>query len=515
MSARLRSLPTDGQTIDVAHREGGNALTTFWVDRNLGFAVAAGVAAMFALLSAWLTPRGPITTSEALATVIAALVVGVLCGLFTGSRWSLLFAPVIFLALFELARAGVSGPTVDSIHLGSLYGAIAFVVGRVVHGLLTLLPMVLGALVGVGLAGRWGNGTARPFGLGSWLLTTLLALLLIVIFVAIAQPARTAPILGTDGAPLPGSIAELTTVTLGGHEQALMLRGRSTDNPVLLYLAGGPGGTDLGAMRLDTGLEQRFVVVTWDQRGAGKSYPALDPTATLTLDQMVADTVELTHYLRDRFDEEKIYLVGQSWGSTLGVLAAQAHPELYHAFVGVGQMVSQRETDRLFYEDTLAWAEQNGNEALVAQLQAQGPPPYGNLLDYEPALSHEHDWNAYPEFNVENEMPAILFVPEYTWLERINGFRSFLDTFSVLYPQLQGIDFRADVARLDVPFYMVLGEHEARGRAVLAEEWFQMVDAPSKEQITFEGAGHRPNFDRPREFAALMTRVVEETGAKQ
>jgi len=327
----------------------------------------------------------------------------------------------------------------------------------------------------------------------------------------VARPATTHPIVGTDGAPLPGSIAELVTVPLGGHDQALMIRGRSSDSPVLLYLAGGPGGTDLGAMRADTGLEQHFVVVTWDQRGTGKSYPALDPVETLTLEQMVADTVELTHYLRDRFDEDKIYLVGNSWGTILGVLAVQQHPELYHAYVGTGQMVSPRETDVMFYEDTLAWAEKGGNAELVATLQQSGPPPYDNLLDYEPVISYEHDWNPYPELDGSKEMPFNLFVPENSLMDRINGMRGLLDTYSVLYPQLQDIDFRGDVPSLDVPVYVVTGAHEARGRAVLAQEWFDRLDAPYKEMVTFEHSGHRPPFEEPAAFVSVMTRVLDDT----
>lgn len=486
-------------------------LASLWSAPRLALFVVAGVAAGFALLSAWLVPRGPITTAEALATMAAALLVGGVSGLVMGNRWGVLAAPVVFLVVFELARLGVDGPTVDGIHLGSLYGWIAFGVGRLFHGLLVLAPMALGALYGVALAHHLGNEGAPSMGRAAWLFTGLLTAALLSLALFLARPATTAPIPGPDGGPLSGTVAELTTVRIGGHEQALMIRGRSVENPVLLYLAGGPGGTDLGALRRDTGLEQHFVVVSWEQRGVGKSYTALDPVETLTLEQAVADTIELTHYLRERFDEEKIYLVGQSWGSTLGVLAVQQHPELYHAFVGVGQMVSQRATDIMHYEDTLAWAERTGNHALVADLQQSGPPPYDSILDYEPALAHEHDWNPYPELDLSNEMPAILFVPENTLMDRINGFRSFLDTFAVLYPQLQGVDFRKDVPRLDVPVYIMLGEHETRGRTVPAEEWFDLLDAPSKEWIIFEGAGHRAHFDRPSEFAALMSRVVEET----
>ena len=96
--------------------------------------------------------------------------------------------------------------------------------------------------------------------------------------------------------------------------------------------------------------------MVWDQRGSGKSYAALDPTSTYTLERWSADTIALTDYLRDRFAEEKIYLLGESWGSTLGVLAVQERPDLFHAYIGSGQMVSQRETDRIIWRDLLAYA---------------------------------------------------------------------------------------------------------------------------------------------------------------
>ena len=486
-------------------------LVNFWTDWKMGFAAAMVLAAVSALISAWLTPRGPITTAEALISMIAAMVIGLLAGLLTGNRWSLLVTPLVFVLVFELARIGVEGPTVDAIHLNSMYGIIAFVLGRVFHGVLVLAPMMLGAAYGVELAARLGAEMSNPLGVAGWAFAGLITVGLILLAVSVARPGRTSPILGSDGKPLPGSVAEIFTVPIGGHDQAMMIRGRSVDNPVLLYLAGGPGGTDLGAMRADVGLEQDFVVVTWEQRGVGKSYAALDPVETLTLDQMIADTIELTHYLRNRFNEDKIYLVGNSWGTILGALAVQEHPELYYAFIGTGQMVSPRETDIIFYEDTLAWAQETGNDALVATLKQNGPPPYDNLLGYEPAISYEHDWNSYPELDMSKEMPAILFVPENTLMDKVNGFRSFLDTFATLYPQLQEIDFRTDVTSLEAPYYMVIGAHEARGRAVLADEWFEMLSAPSKEKIVFNHSGHRPLFEQPDDFASVMADVLEDT----
>ncbi|MCZ7539404.1 MAG: alpha/beta hydrolase [Anaerolineae bacterium] len=489
----------------------GSVLRFMWSDWRTSLGITAVGVAAAGLANAWLIPRGPVSSSQALLAMGVALGVGVLAGLVMGNRWSMLVAPVVFVVVFELGRRGTDGPTVDSIHLGSTYGILAFVLGRGVHGILVLAPMMLGTVYGVWLAGRLGKAGTATTSTAGWVLSGLFTLAFIALAILISRPATTAAIVGPDGKPLPGSIAELITVRIGGHEQAMMIRGRSTEKPVMLYLAGGPGGTDLGAMRADTTLEQDFVVVTWDQRGAGKSYAALDPVKTLTVEQMVADTVEITDYLRDRFDEDKIYLVGNSWGTILGVLTVQQHPELFYAFVGTGQMVSPRETDIMFYEDTLAWAEQTGNKSLAATLRKQGPPPYDNLLNYEPALAHEHEWNEYPELDTGKEMPSNLFVPENTLMDQINGLRAFLDTFSILYPQLQGIDLRSDVPRLDVPVYLVIGRHEARGRAVLAREWFELLEAPAKEMVVFEHSGHRPLFEEPAAFAALMKRVLEAT----
>lgn len=482
-----------------------------WSDPRLGMLVAGVLVAASAAISASLLPRGPVTTAEALWSMVSALLVGLLAGFVSVSPWSFLVLPVVYVLVLEVGRVSIVGPTVDAIHLDAFYGIVAFVVGRVFHGLLVLLPMEVGISFGAWLAYRAGHPRALAPGVLRWALTTLGSLAVIALALLIARPATTAPVIGTDGEPVAGSITELATVSVGGHEQVVMIRGRDVANPVLLYLAGGPGGTDLGAIRRDAGLEEEFVVAVWEQRGAGKSYAALDPAETLTVDQLVADTIEVTNYLRERFEREKIFLVGQSWGSTLGVLAVQARPDLYHAFVGVGQMVSQRETDVMFWEDALAWAQATGNEDLAATLRRNGPPPYAELLQYDPVVGHEHDWNAYPELDLSNEMPNILFVPEYSFMDGINAFRGFLDTNATLYPQLQGIDFRQDVRRLDVPIYMVLGEHEARGRAVLAEEWFTAVDAPSKERFVFEGAGHRANFDRPAEFRAVMSHVLKQS----
>ena len=355
-------------------------------------------------------------------------------------------------------------------------------------------------------------------GLSLWLrrgVTVTTALVLVAVAALVARPASTAPIVDSAGHPVSGSIAELTRVEVGGHDLALMIRGRSVDNPVLLFLAGGPGGSELGAMRRHSqALEDNFVVATLDQRGAGKSYGELDPTSTLTLDRAVSDTLEVATYLRDRFGQDKVYLAGQSWGTILGVLAAQRQPEQFAAFIGVGQMVDPAETDQIFYRDTLAWANKTGNTAVVDQLSRSGPPPYTTMLDYEPALSYEHE--VYPYSHAGNSegagaMSENIFVREYTLLDQLHIFAGFMETFSVLYPQIQAVDLRTQAVSLEVPVYLVQGAHEAPGRAQPARQWFDLLQAPSKTLVGLDSSGHRPLWEQPDQFHDLMSTVLAET----
>jgi pimeloyl-ACP methyl ester carboxylesterase len=314
-------------------------------------------------------------------------------------------------------------------------------------------------------------------------------------------------------------VAELTKVDINGHDLGLMIRGASTDNPVLLFLAGGPGGSEFGAMRRHLpDLEDHFTVVTWDQRGSGTSYPELDPTETISLDGYVSDTIEVTNYLRDRFEQDDIYLLGQSWGTTLGVLAVQQRPDLYRALVGTGQMVSQLATDQIFYDDTLAWAKRTGNDGLVEKLETAGPPPYEAMFPYETALSHEDE--VYPYDHAGNsegagQMSENLFVEEYSMIDQVHVLGAFMDTFAALYPQLQGIDFRQSATDFEVPMYFVQGAHEADGRAQPFAEWYPMITAPTKDLTVFDTSGHRPLWEQPGEFVDYMVdTVLEETSPR-
>ena len=494
------------------------ASAPLWRDRRGPTAVGAvALAAVLGGATAVWSPRGPVTTAQALLVMVASLLAGAGAGWLLRSRWAMLLAPVSYALALELVRVRTDGPLVDRIVLTSPYGIIALALGRGVHGLLAGAPMVLGAAVGAGFSRRR-SGALRPP--GSWsrvrrLGAVLLSMALLVLTVGIARPPSTAAIVLADGSTRPGSIAELTRIRVGNHSLGLMLRGNRVDSPVLLFLAGGPGGSELGGMRRHgQTLEQDFVVATFDQRGAGSSYDQLEPVSSLTLEHAVDDVVAVTRHLHARFGQERIIIAGQSWGTIPAVLAAQRHPELFRAYVGVGQMVDPLETDTRFYADTLAWARRTDDDSLTDALVSSGPPPYEDVLDYEAALSHEPDVYPYDRSSNDEGVAGFsenLLVREYSLLQQAHALAAFMDVFTVLYPQLQDLDLRREVPSLRVPVFLATGRHEAPGRAGPAAQWFTALDAPLKQRTVFETSGHRPMFEQPAQFHRFMVDVLDRT----
>jgi pimeloyl-ACP methyl ester carboxylesterase len=487
--------------------------------RTVTFGLAVAVAVASGLLTALLIPRGPTSAGDGLIVMALGFVVGALGGALTRSRLVFVALIVAYAVALELGRLDAVEPTIRDIRLDSPYGILALVFTRGVHALLLVVPMAFG----VG-AGRWAvRGSSpdaaeagrarRPLG------AVLLGLATAGLALLVAWPASTPPVLGPDGEPVPGSIAELTTVSLGGADHAVMIRAADPDDPVILYLAGGPGQSDMGLSRaLTTGWVEDFVYVNFDQRGNGKSYAAIDPVSWMTIDRAVADVIELTDYLRTRFEEDKVYLMGESWGTILGVLAVRERPDLFHAWIGSGQMVDVAETDARVYRDLVAYAERTGDMELASRLEAVGEPPYSdipwanaNLLAW-----YEYLYKAYTpsaSYIARGEAAGVsdpfgILLSEYDFIEKTNVLRGLIDTFTIMFPQLYEIDLREDAASLEVPVYVLDGVAELEARRGPMLDWFEMLEAPEKRLVTLDGAAHAPAFEQADAVQRLLTETI-------
>jgi pimeloyl-ACP methyl ester carboxylesterase len=332
----------------------------------------------------------------------------------------------------------------------------------------------------------------------------LLAGLLVVLALALGLwalvPAGTAPIAGEQ------AIAELERVSLGGFEQTILVRGHDRRLPVLLYVHGGPGFGQLPiAATYSDQLERQFVVVHWDQRGAGASCAGAD-FAAITRERIVADAIELAEQLRARFGNGgKILLLGHSWGSVVGALAAQQRPDLFAAYVGVGQVVNGRRNEELSLEFVQGEARRRGDAEALAELEPLHVP-YATV----DALVTQRRWlgryrgSIYNTERAKGVLPAALLGREYTLATRLSFMPCFRRSLERLWAGLDGFDAISQIPRLDVPVYFFVGRHDWNTPFPLVEEWAARLVAPHVEIVWFDEAGHVPPIETPEEFQRAL-----------
>ena len=328
------------------------------------------------------------------------------------------------------------------------------------------------------------------------------------------SPGRPKPFLDEDGTQLPGSISEKLFLNINGVRQGMFIKGKDATNPVLLYLHGGMPDYFL-TRRYPTGLEDYFTVCWWEQRGAGLSYGAHVPLDTMTLEQFVSDTLEVTNYLRNRFGKEKIYLMGHSGGTLVGIQAAARAPELYHAYVGVAQMSDQLESERRAYEYMLRQFREEGNEDMVEELEAApvtatGGTPQG-YLDLRDKGMHSlgvgttHDMDSVVTGLF---LPSLRF-PEYTLTEKLKLWRAKLSSgVSVMWDEAMATDLSEELLELDLPVYFFHGIHDYTVNYALTKEYFEKLEAPLKGFYTFEHSAHSPIFEEPEKARRVLREDV-------
>ena len=331
---------------------------------------------------------------------------------------------------------------------------------------------------------------------------------------ATARDSARAVIAATQ-AIAPGGIDELKAIEIGGIKQWINVRGNDPANPILLFIHGGPGSTMMPeSWTFQRPWEDFFTVVQWDQRGAGKTFSAAGrlPDTTMTIDRMQADAEDVIQYLRRTYGRNKIFLMGHSWGSILGLRVAQHHPEWLYAYIGVGQVVDGQLNEVVGYRQTLDRAEATGNDAAVKGLKALAPYPNPDGRTPLAKILAERHWDValggmlYGK-TTSDDAAIQAMSPAYTDYDLVSARLGTMSSVKVLVPQLASVSFTNDTV-FKCPVFFFAGAQDRTTPESLVESYFQRIQAPEKKFFRIERAAHYVVNEAPGEVLLDLVRDI-------
>lgn len=290
------------------------------------------------------------------------------------------------------------------------------------------------------------------------------------------------------------------------------IRGTNRAAPLMLWLHGGPGGPERPLFRYFNGaLERQFLVAYLDQRGAGRSFDRAADPVRLTIAQHLEDLNSVVNHLRRVYAKDKIYLVGHSWGTVLGLLYAKAHPETVAALISVAPIVSSADHQRREYQFNLKEATRRGDINALARLRNLGAPPYASS---DKLLAIEQITTNYGgvDFQSHNRT-AILMHGVLLGLVTPWEISRFIEGNNVslraMHLELSGLDLRKEVTEIDVPIFFFLGRYDRHVDADLAASYFEALQAPQKALLWFERSAHNVPFDEPELFNERVVHSIQ------
>ena len=320
-------------------------------------------------------------------------------------------------------------------------------------------------------------------------------------------------------------IQESLYVELNGISQFIQIRGENKENPIIVMLHGGPGSpiTFLSSY-YQRALEQEYTLVNFDQRGSGRTYYAnLTREAPLSTQAVLADVDALIEYLLSRFNQEKVIVLGHSWGTVLGSVYVKEHPEKVAAYIGVGQCVSNMDGDAFTAKEAIRRAQEQGDEesaqkvsALLEQYSVSaGDPSKAFLL----AMEMRHIYAPYFHYKGELSMPQTIWLgvsspdmslADMRWFFNMSGpLEKFLALEEPLLRDCLSFRLQELGNEYSVPMYYIAGENDWTTPAALVKEYYQTVHAPNKELIILKNAGHNPFLDDPVAFCATVRDLLQ------
>ena len=300
-------------------------------------------------------------------------------------------------------------------------------------------------------------------------------------------------------------------ILLGGLRQTIHIWGTKPENPVILFLHGGPGVPNRhGIAHAHMDLLDDFIFAAWDQRGTGGSYFGCDPK-TLTLEQLISDCAELIDYLCQTLGKEKVFLLGGSWGTELGTFVCRDHPDRVAGYIGYGQVVNGVENENVSYAFVLRKAKEAGNTEDIAELEKIGPPVDGQYKPvFEGLMAQRRILKKYGGHSTKKEgyfsgtVLPILTSKELSLRDKIGTAKGYKLCLSQMWPTIVHYDFVKEANSFQMPYFIFQGRRDENTPASLIQEFYDAIQAPEKDLIWFEKSAHGPLGEEPEKFKKLL-----------
>lgn len=313
-------------------------------------------------------------------------------------------------------------------------------------------------------------------------------------------------------------IEEEGYVDLCGQKQYCLIRGENVDNPVIIWVHGGPASPDtMVTYTFSNYLKDDYTVVAWNQRGCGRTYyknKSIDPyNETAVFEQAQADLDALVDYVCERFHQKNIILVGHSYGTMVGSKYAVDHPDKVAAYIGVGQMGAVG-SDIYAYEDALAIAKENGDdtEAMIEAFEKyQADSSLENMLALRSYVSPYHKPEKESNYMLSALTSPYLGVNDVLWFgKQLGSLSDFLDLNGQLFSYISSEDVYAYGTEFKIPVGFISGSCDWITPVKYTEDYFNTVTAPKKEMQLIDGWGHTVPLEAPKEFADTLVQVIHE-----
>ncbi|WP_408950176.1 alpha/beta fold hydrolase [Lysobacter sp. Hz 25] len=314
----------------------------------------------------------------------------------------------------------------------------------------------------------------------------------------------------------PNGVQEAYAVRIGGIDQWINVRGQDKANPILLFAHGGPASPLIPTMwQFQRPMEEFFTVVNWDQRGAGKTFASHDPQAyadTLQVERYADDAIEIAEYVRKRYGKRKVVLAGHSWGTIVAMTAALKRPDLFHAYLGVGQAINVRENERISFDYGMQQAKARGNTEAIKEMEAIAPYPGDQPITRERIIA-ARKWSQYYGGMTAYRDESLYFYrapllsPEYNDCDRAAVNRGNEFSLGRVLPEFVTVDF-SKVREFPIPVVMFMGRHDYTTPSQPTADWLAQVKAPYKQGVWFEHSSHMIQWEEPGKVLASLLQYV-------